>query len=37
MLQNMTMETALNFPITKYIYIMILIDSWSHGGEPIHI
>ena len=30
------METALNFPIPKKVYIIILIYQWSHGGEPIH-
>ena len=37
MLQIITIETALNFPITKKVYITILIYSWSHGGEPIDI
>ena len=30
------METILNFHIPKKVYILIMIDSWSHGGEPIH-
>ena len=33
----MKMEAALNFPVPKYIYIMILIDTWSYDGEMIHI
>ena len=33
------METVLNYPIPKYIYIyiIIIINSWYHDGEPIHI
>ena len=31
------METDLNFPIPEKLYIMILMDSWSHGEELIHI
>ena len=30
------METTLHFTFIK-IYTIILIDSWSHGGELIHI
>ena len=30
------METGLDFSIKK-VYIIILIYSWSHGGEPINI
>ena len=37
MLQRITMKTALDFPIPKKVYIIILIYSWSHGGELIHI
>ena len=37
MLHRMTTETSLDFPIPKRIYVMILLDSWYHGGEPIHI
>ena len=33
----MFMETILNYHIDKYIYIIILIDSWSLGREQIHI
>ena len=33
MLQRITIETDLNDPIKKQIYIMILIYSWSLGRE----
>ena len=31
-LQRMTTEIALNYPILIILYIMILTNSWSHGG-----
>ena len=37
MLQRMTTGTAFNFLIQEKVYTMIIIDSWSHGGEPINI
>ena len=37
MLHRMTMEIALNSPIMKILYTMILINSRSHGEELIHI
>ena len=36
-LQNMTMDTALSLHIYNKLYILIIIDSWSLGGEDIHI
>ena len=33
MSQRITMETDFRFPIPNiYIYVIILIDLWSHGG-----
>ena len=37
MLQSMTTKIALNYPILKIVNIMIIINSWSLGGEFIHI
>ena len=37
MLQSMTTEIALNDPILKIVYIMMLIYSWYRSGELIHI
>ena len=37
MLQRMTIEIALNYPILKILYILILTNSCSRGGELIHI
>ena len=37
MLQMMMMEKVLNNPVPKKVYIIILIDFWSHGRELIHI
>ena len=37
MLKRTTTETGLNYPILKIVYIIILINSWSHSGELIHI
>ena len=37
MLQSMTTETALNETLPEKVYIIIIIDSWSHGGELIQI
>ena len=28
---------SFEFFISKNVYIMILIDSWSNGGELVHI
>ena len=33
----MTMETDFNLPFPEKVDIMILIYSWSHGGELIRI
>ena len=33
----MTMETDLNYLFPRYIYLMVLIYSWSHGRKLIHI
>ena len=32
LVQITTAETALNYPIQKKVYIIILIYSWSIGG-----
>ena len=37
MLQRMTAEIALSYPVMKIVCIMIIINSWYHGGELIHI
>ena len=37
MLHRMTTEISLNDAILKIVYIMILINAWSHCGELIRI
>ena len=31
------MKKYLDLPITTKVYIMIIIDSWFHGGELVHV